>query len=91
MVFSSRIDSQVQVNGIRIELDEVKSIVDKLKSVKSSRVVFYKKKLVVFYEADLNIKEDIIRSLPSYLNPTVVKVESYYLNQNRKLDVPKNA
>lgn len=50
---------------------------------------FYKKKLVVFYEADLNIKEDIIRSLPSYLNPTVVKVESYYLNQNRKLDVPK--
>ena len=89
LVFSSRIDSQVQVNGIRIELDEVKSIVDKLKSVKSSRVVFYKKKLVVFYEADLNIKEDIIRSLPSYLNPTVVKVESYYLNQNRKLDVPK--
>ena len=58
LVFSSRIDSQVQVNGIRIELDEVKSIVDKLKSVKSSRVVFYKKKLVVFYEADLNIKED---------------------------------
>ena len=89
LVFSSRIDSQVQVNGIRIELDEVKSIVDKLKSVKSSRVVFYKKKLVVFYEADLNIKEDIIRGLPSYLNPTVVKVESYYLNQNRKLDVPK--
>ena len=89
LVFSSRIDSQVQVNGIRIELDEVKSIVDKLKTVKSSRVVFYKKKLVVFYEADLNIKEDIIRSLPSYLNPTVVKVESYYLNQNRKLDVPK--
>ena len=37
----------------------------------------------------MNIKEDIIRSLPSYLNPTVVKVESYYLNQNRKLDVPK--
>ena len=34
LVFSSRIDSQVQVNGIRIELDEVKSIVDKLKSVK---------------------------------------------------------
>ena len=37
----------------------------------------------------MNIKEDIIRGLPSYLNPTVVKVESYYLNQNRKLDVPK--
>ncbi|QLB52565.1 peptide synthetase [Streptococcus sanguinis] len=89
LVFSSRIDNQVQVNGIRVELDEIKSLVDKVTSVDSSRVVFYKKKIYIFYVAQNEEKDRILKNLPSYLNPIVVKVDKFYLTQNRKLDVTK--
>lgn len=89
LVFESRKDSQVQINGIRVELDEVKSIVDALEEIQSSRVAFYKKKLYIFYISNKDMKSEILENLPTYISPTIIKVSEYFLNQSRKLDVDK--
>lgn len=89
LVFSSRADNQVQVNGIRVELDEVKSIVDQLYGISSSKVVFNNKKIYIFYISKITADQEIYNSLPKYISPIIVKVERYYFTQNRKLDVNK--
>jgi non-ribosomal peptide synthetase modules or related protein len=89
LIFGSRIDNQVQVNGIRIELDEIKSLVDKLEDVYSSQIAFHQKKVYIFYISKTDINNKIQDCLPKYVNPITVKVDEYYFNQNRKLDIIK--
>ncbi len=89
LVYEGRRDDQVQINGIRIELDEIISIVLGVKGVTSSQVSYKNKKLYIFYIALQDLKEEILRNLPTYLHPIIVKVDKYILNSNRKLNVIK--
>ncbi|MBF0778637.1 phosphopantetheine-binding protein [Streptococcus cuniculi] len=64
-------------------------MVDQLKDVYSSKIVFHQKKLYIFYISKIDIDNEIQNRLPKYINPIIVKVEEYYFNQNRKLDINK--
>lgn len=88
LIFDGRMDRQVQINGIRVELDAIKSIALSVSGVCAVQVAYQDGKIYIFYEADCDKKSDILNELPSYLKPIVVQVDDFILNQNRKLDVP---
>ncbi|EMC3833896.1 AMP-binding protein [Listeria monocytogenes] len=92
LVFETRKDNQVQVNGIRMELGEIDSIVHKIPDIRLCRSVYENKRIYIFYASKRKndkIKKDIVESLPKYLNPIVVEVDKFILNQNRKFDARK--
>ena len=86
LIFDGRKDQQIQLNGIRVELDEITSTVSKIAMIDSVRVVYHKKRIYVFYKSQYDLKSEIETNLPEYLNPIVIKVKEYIFSQNRKLD-----
>ncbi|MGE7634591.1 AMP-binding protein [Bacillus paramycoides] len=94
LIFKNRKDDQVQINGIRVELEEINSIISSLEGVLSCKTVYRKNKLVSFViKTDAIIHNEIQtfvkNSLPSYSQPKIIVVSEFILNQNRKLDVEK--
>lgn len=87
LIFDGRKDQQVQLNGIRVELDEISSIVSEIPEIDSVRVVYHKKRIYVFYKSRSELKNEIKENLPEYVNPISIRVEEYLFSQNRKLDV----
>ena len=59
LIFDGRKDQQIQLNGIRIELDEISSIISKITKIESIRVVYYKKRVYVFYKSQYDLKSEI--------------------------------
>lgn len=87
LIFLEREDDQVQVNGIRIELGEIQTIVAKISGIKSVIVKFQYGRIYVFYLSDHNKEEQIREKIPTYLNPIIVKVKQFLYTYNRKIDV----
>ena len=87
LVFDCRKDDQVQVNGIRVELSEIVSIVSNVENVEGCRVSYRDKRLYIFYKSQIDLKSIILDSLPKYFNPVIIKVTEFILNSSRKLDI----
>lgn len=89
LIFDCRKDSQVQINGIRIELGEVESLIQSIPEVKICKCIYSNKKLYAFYQvynAGSDVGKKLEDVLPNYLKPVLIEVEEFLLNQNRKFD-----
>ncbi len=85
--FYGRVDNQVKVNGFRVELEEVESLILQQTGVKT--VVAYKSgRLIAVVEegSKLNLP-DLRDRLPDYMLPVICySVEKFPLNSNGKID-----
>ncbi|TVV09053.1 AMP-binding protein [Lactobacillus jensenii] len=89
LVFLERMDDQVQVNGIRIELGEVKTIASEVMGVKSAVAKYQNGRIYIFYLADNDKTAEINHKLPRYLNPIIIRVPEFLYTYNRKIDAKK--
>ncbi|MCI5996670.1 MAG: AMP-binding protein [Peptoniphilaceae bacterium] len=89
IIFDGRRDDQVQINGVRVELDEISSVVSLIQGIISVKVTYDSKRIYIFYKANIELKDEILNHLPKYIKPIIIKVDKYILNQNRKLDFKK--
>ncbi|MBK4778745.1 MULTISPECIES: AMP-binding protein [Streptococcus] len=89
LVFEGRKDSQIKINGIRLEIEELNSIVSSIEKVLSTKIVYSNKVLYIFYKSEFDCSKLITESLPSYLKPKIIKVDEYLFTFNRKLDVKR--
>lgn len=97
--FLGRIDNQVKVRGYRIELSEIDNVILKYKNVKesfstvkningASQIYSY---VISGEKIDINkLKMFMSSSLPHYMIPfDIIELDSYPLNFNGKIDIPK--
>ncbi len=98
--FIGRDDGQVKLHGFRIELKEIEKNILKNKDVSDSIVLIKEaknktQKLVAYittYKTDFDVSElyeDLRKTLPFYMIPTIVKMESFPLTPNGKIDKNK--
>jgi surfactin synthase thioesterase subunit len=95
IVFCGRKDSQIKLNGQRIEIGEIEAVISALTEVESSAVLVRKINqrdvLVLFYSgkknSDVKIKDICRERLPKYMVPSfIIHLDEMPLNQNGKLD-----
>ena len=95
--FIGRDDGQVKLHGFRIELKEIEKNILKNKDVSDTVVMIREitantKKLVAYitsYKNDFDINslyEDLRKSLPPYMIPTMVVLDKFPLTPNGKID-----
>ena len=97
--FLGRIDSQVKVRGFRIELNEIKNILDKHEQINESTVIIKKDKngqnyLIAFYipRPDTSVSEGDMRNylsdkLPDYMIPSkFIELSEFPLTPHGKID-----
>ena len=90
--YVDRIDTQVKVNGYRIEVSEIESAINSIEGIKNSIVTVENNGLTAYLETDLEIsKLDIInhlvKKLPSYMVPNNYCIISKVpLTGNGKID-----
>ncbi len=104
MVFIGRMDSQIKINGLRIEIEEIESVLNKFPGIKLSAVDVQKTKeegfLVAFYEGtpDSSVEGDFAKLLqkhleiylPAYMVPqSFVKLDSIPKTTSGKIDRKK--
>ncbi|HAU86033.1 MAG TPA: non-ribosomal peptide synthetase, partial [Lachnospiraceae bacterium] len=95
--FIGRNDHQTKVNGNRIELGEIASVLDTVEGVNGTAVVIQEingsKWITAYYASEENIPEDKLRNylssrLPYYMMPRyILYLESIPLTLNGKIDV----
>ena len=95
VIFCGRIDSQIKLNGQRIETDEIEAVISSIPQIEAAAVVVNKLRspemLVAFYCSAKDMTEEIrelcLRKLPSYMVPAAfVRLDKMPLNQSGKLD-----
>lgn len=93
IVISGRKDNQVKINGIRIELEEIESVIASVDGVREVAVVFYNSGLfaVIAGKEDLDLHTRILNklqiSLPTYMHPSVIQfIATLPKNANGKID-----
>ncbi|MBR6889323.1 MAG: AMP-binding protein, partial [Selenomonadaceae bacterium] len=96
IAFHGRTDNQVKLRGLRVELGEIESVMNKFDGVKASIVVVKKNAagdyLAGYFTAENKIDLDELRkhlaaSLTAYMVPGVLmQLESFPLTANRKID-----
>ncbi len=97
VAFIGRLDRQVKVSGIRIELDEIESVLRNYDAIEQSVVMAYKTpeheyRLVCYYTEKYPLEITQIRAwlgnyLPSYMIPSFfVKLNQFKLNIHGKVD-----
>lgn len=87
--YKGRKDDQISKNGFRIELNDIKSNIDKLDLFTSYRLEFFENKIYCYYlkSKEENFKKTLSSQLPNYMMPDFfIQVESYKLNKNGKID-----
>ena len=96
MLYISRKDSQVKLNGYRIETEEISFAIKEICDLSSHSFVFengQSKQLVTFVEGQLSsidLIDNLRRMLPSYMVPSkVIELEKFPLTSNGKLDIQK--
>ncbi len=97
--YISRKDNQVKLHGYRIELDEIRTVVNSYELVKDSVIVVTEKggnkTLTCFYISNKELeikglKEYVKEKIPGYMVPAeYVSVNEFPINNNGKLDVNK--
>ncbi len=97
LVYVNRKDWMVKINGQRVEPGEVEIVLQKMNGIEKAVVKGFtsstgRQYLCAYYISSLNITEQGIRNylttkLPDYMIPSYyVKMESFPLNINRKID-----
>ncbi len=96
LAFIGRIDSQIKINGLRIEIEEIEKTLNTFPSIKEAAVLVQKHKeelyLVTYYESYENIDEKLLRSylektLMSYMVPQIfIKINRIPLTTSGKVD-----
>lgn len=96
LMFMGREDNQVKINGKRIELSGIASVIMELDDVKECEVYIKdEKEIVAYYTSEKEIEDDVFRdhidaSLPVYMMPKYfVHADSIIYKPNGKAD--KNA
>lgn len=97
--YTRRKDTQVKINGIRIELGEVEQMIQKIDSIERAIVVIAnnstkanKALLLAFMKTNKEVKNNSIRSylikyLPLYMIPThFIRVDNFPLTPTGKID-----
>ncbi|TDL33467.1 hypothetical protein EVU91_13210 [Macrococcoides bohemicum] len=91
--FKGRTDSQVKINGVRVELGEIESNIEKFKGVDKCVVIKNYRKLYAFILSDINLdglKEKIEQLYPSFLVPHhFVVINQFPITSNGKIDKKK--
>ena len=95
IIFVGRNDDQVKINGQRIELAEIESVICRINTVDSAAIIIKKinnkDSIVAFYTGEIgyenHIKEICSNKLPKYMVPgIIVHLDNLPLNNNGKLD-----
>ena len=93
--FHGRMDNQVKLRGLRVELGEIESVINSYPSVRSSIVVVIKQKtdyLAAYFTADETVDIDSLRKhlsskLTEYMVPQVfIQLDQMPLTANGKID-----
>ncbi len=101
--YIGRIDDQVKLRGYRIELNEIKAVIEDVPNVASASVLVYEKLLIAFVtlhttheqqdeiEQYVNLIQLRIKSiLPHYMLPQhIIIVDALPINHNGKVDKPQ--
>ncbi|AYF77122.1 peptide synthetase [Nocardia yunnanensis] len=95
LVYEGRADSQVKINGYRVEPDEAAVVLRELEGVEHAAVLAYtdngRTRLGALVVGDVpvpRLRANLARRLPRFLVPTrIVQVAEIPLNRNDKLDV----
>jgi non-ribosomal peptide synthetase component F len=98
--YIGRLDSQLKINGYRIETVEIESIAKKIEGIHDVIVIDYfdnneDRKLAIFYTSDKQIAHQYIsevlnNKLPKYMIPnTFIELQNMPLNINGKIDKNK--
>ncbi|MBC8757653.1 amino acid adenylation domain-containing protein [Kordia sp. YSTF-M3] len=95
--FNGRMDSQVQLNGIRVELHEIEEAITTHNAVKNAVVIVHetvgKKQLIAFVETVTEINSETLKSylskiIPPYMLPnTFMYFAAFPVNNAGKVDV----
>lgn len=90
--FEGRIDDQVQINGIRVELGEVEENIRKIISKYASvKVLYIERNLVLFTDTEVEFEylyKELSNVLPSYMIPRIIiNIEEMKLTKSNKTDV----
>ena len=96
LCFAARADNQIKHMGHRIELGEVEAALNAISFIDVACCIYDQKreKIVCFYQADKDMRKEIIAALseklPKYMRPNkYVQVESMPLNAHAKIDRKK--
>ena len=93
--FVGRNDTQLKINGLRIELSEIDSVISSFGDIQKTVTVYKNKKLISYFMANSQIDMQKLKTfakskLPPYMVPSIfVKLEAFPLSANGKLDVKK--
>jgi acyl-coenzyme A synthetase/AMP-(fatty) acid ligase/acyl carrier protein len=98
--YVGRKDDRININGNRVELNEIKKVLERNDEIIQSVVTFSKKglhknKIVSFYKvrknkniAEINIRRYVKKFLPTYMIPSYFfQVETIPMNKNGKIDL----
>ncbi|MDO5732837.1 MAG: AMP-binding protein [Eubacteriales bacterium] len=95
LLYHGRRDSQIQRNGIRLELGEIEYRLQSIEAVKDARIYFNSDKIYAFIIAEergrvAEIEAAVQRVLPKYMQPNaLIFVDEYLLNRSNKVDFKK--
>lgn len=90
--YVDRIDTQVKVNGYRIEVSEIESAINSIETIKNSIVTVENNSLTAYLESDLEVSKldiinQLVKKLPSYMVPNNYCIISKVpLTSNGKID-----
>ncbi|SHF02205.1 amino acid adenylation domain-containing protein [Marinitoga hydrogenitolerans DSM 16785] len=93
IIFLGRKDSQIQINGIRVELEEIENRIYNNFPIKQLKIIYYKKKLICFYISNKEIEGNKIKNvLRKFLNKYMIpefyiRIDKMPLNINKKIDM----
>lgn len=89
--FCGRRDTQVKINGNRVELGEIERVAERVEEVRVAVAVVADYALTLFVESDDDVRDDILARLRATLPPwmvpsTVQRLAAVPLNSNGKVD-----
>lgn len=91
--YIGRIDDQIELNGFRVELDDVKANISAIdKRIRHIEIIKYKNRLLCFYTRMMNgvnidIKKKLQDRLPKFMIPTkFIMLDNMPLTVNGKVD-----
>ncbi len=91
LFFKGRKDTQVKLNGHRVELEDIRQNINNIKGVSDCDVLIIKKQIIAFVVCDIivysSLSQTALDLLPQYMIPKhFIKVNEIRLNNNGKVD-----
>lgn len=93
--YEGRKDSQIKLNGYRIELDEISNNIEKLNKVNKCVCLYENNMIIAFYTSNSinntrEIKEIVKSILPKFMIPQYIfEIDKFELTVNGKIDTNK--